>query len=714
MLEPLVAPIKKLLVANRGEIACRVIKTAKKMNIETVAIYSSVDRNAMHVKMADEAYLVGGPESQKSYLNKDRILDIAHRSSTSAIHPGYGFLSENYEFCQRCNNEGIVFVGPSPDSIRSMGIKSESKRIMIDARVPVVPGYHGQTQTNDFLMQQADQIGYPLLIKPVRGGGGKGMRIVYKREEFFESLESSRRESLKSFGDQTMLLEKYILRPRHIEVQVFGDSFKNHVHLHERDCSIQRRHQKVIEEAPAPLLSDSKRNDLGVQAVKAAKAVDYLGAGTVEFIMDTDNGEFYFMEMNTRLQVEHPVTEMITGIDLVEWQLLVASGYPIPKKQEDIPMHGHSMEARIYAENPNDNFLPDTGTLSYIVPPTSSGYINAKDLDTIRLDTGVETGDTISPYYDPMISKLVVWDQDRSKAREKLARCLERYSVCGVSTNIDFLKKVVTHEAFAAADVGTDFIEKHYDGLMKDKPLQNTPTYISQKFSTICAALFRFIYDPRELADNAIATSFDIKDSFRMIGAQRPKRTMRFYNPYCQNSLEVTIELTGYLEGQVTIADSESDFKLSNRVKVERCPSVSLNGFNNLRIQIADESQHEFSVQLLSPKTKGESVVIVDEGSNCRELYKLEFNDCFSRKADDTSAVNSLGFKGAISPMPGIIEKILVSVNDKVVKGQNLILVNSMKMEYTSKASDDGVVENITCSVGDIVSKDSVLIKLRQ
>lgn len=393
--------ITKLLIANRGEIACRIIRTARRLQIETVAVYSDVDKDSMHVAMADHAVHVGPAQSAHSYLLKDRIVNAAIKTNSQAIHPGYGFLSENTSFAQYCQSNNIIFIGPPPNAIESMGIKSKSKEIMYEAGVPVVEGYHGKDQNSDFLQHQANKIGYPVMIKAIKGGGGKGMKIVSKESEFFENLMSAKRESLSSFGDDSVLIEKYIQQPRHVEVQVFADQHKNCVYLFERDCSVQRRHQKVMEEAPAPRLSESLRQHLGETAVRAAKAVGYEGAGTVEFIFDNATNKFYFMEMNTRLQVEHPITEMITGVDLVEWQIKVAEGEQLPLKQNEIKFRGHSVQARIYAEDPYNNFLPAAGNLQYLDYPTVS--------DDVRVETGVRQGDDVSVHYDPMIAKLVVW-----------------------------------------------------------------------------------------------------------------------------------------------------------------------------------------------------------------------------------------------------------------------------------------------------------------
>ncbi|XP_068960892.1 methylcrotonoyl-CoA carboxylase subunit alpha, mitochondrial isoform X2 [Petaurus breviceps papuanus] len=449
--------IAKVLIANRGEIACRVIRTARKMGVQSVAVYSEADQNSMHVEMADEAYCIGPAASQQSYLSMEKIIQVAKDSASQAIHPGYGFLSENTEFAELCKQEGIIFIGPTSSAIRDMGIKSTSKAIMSAAGVPIVEGYHGEDQSDQCLKEHAGKIGYPVMIKAVRGGGGKGMRIGRSEGEFQEQLESARREAKKCFNDDAMLLEKFVDTPRHVEVQVFGDQHGNTVYLFERDCSVQRRHQKIIEEAPGPGIDPEVRRKLGEAAVKAAKAVNYVGAGTVEFIMDS-NHNFYFMEMNTRLQVEHPVTEMITGTDLVEWQLRIAAGEKLPLSQEEIKLKGHAFEARIYAEDPRNNFMPGAGPLVHLSTPPPE--------PSVRIETGVRQGDEVSVHYDPMIAKLVVWAADRQAALRKLRYSLHQYNVTGLNTNIDFLLSLSRHPEFEAGNVHTDFIPQHCHDLL--------------------------------------------------------------------------------------------------------------------------------------------------------------------------------------------------------------------------------------------------------
>ena len=450
----------KILIANRGEIACRIIKTARAMGVATVAVYSEADRNALHMKMADESAYIGPAASSESYLVGSNIIQAALDTGAEAIHPGYGFLSENADFCRQCEAHNLIFIGPPIEAIVAMGSKSAAKKIMADAGVPLVPGYHGDDQSPALIKQAANKMGYPVLLKAAAGGGGKGMRAVHAEAEFDEALDAAKREALNSFNDDIMLVEKYLLNPRHVEIQVFCDSHGNAVYLFERDCSVQRRHQKVIEEAPAPRMSETLRQQMGEAAIKAAVAINYQGAGTVEFLLDSRGG-FFFMEMNTRLQVEHPVTEMISGQDLVEWQLRVACGEPLPRSQQQLQINGHAFEARIYAEDPEHDFLPATGRLKILQPPLETA--------NVRVDTGVVEGDDVSIYYDPMIAKLVVWDLDRDRALQRLTQALSEYRIAGLTTNIGFLYNLATSQAFINGDVDTGYIENHQQEIFRQR-----------------------------------------------------------------------------------------------------------------------------------------------------------------------------------------------------------------------------------------------------
>ncbi|MFN5100384.1 MAG: acetyl/propionyl/methylcrotonyl-CoA carboxylase subunit alpha, partial [Burkholderiaceae bacterium] len=448
---------KKILIANRGEIACRVTATARRLGIHTVAVYSEADAQSQHVAMCDESVLIGPAPAKESYLRIDRIIAAARDTGAEAIHPGYGFLSENEEFANACEAAGIVFIGPPASAIRAMGSKAAAKALMERASVPLVPGYHGEQQAPDFLREQADAIGYPVLLKASAGGGGKGMRIVERSEDFASALASCQREAINSFGDDRVLVEKYLQRPRHIEIQVFADTHGECVYLFERDCSVQRRHQKVLEEAPAPGMTEERRQAMGTAAVNAARAVGYVGAGTVEFIVNQD-GSFYFMEMNTRLQVEHPVTELITGTDLVEWQLRVAAGEPLPMQQQDLRIDGHAIEARIYAENPEKGFLPSTGSLIHLRLPDAVAFTQG----VVRIDAAVREGDAITPHYDPMIAKLIVHGDDRSQALSRMQQALQAIEIVGPATNVAFLERLITTPAFTDAELDTGLIERHH------------------------------------------------------------------------------------------------------------------------------------------------------------------------------------------------------------------------------------------------------------
>ncbi|XP_045358788.1 methylcrotonoyl-CoA carboxylase subunit alpha, mitochondrial isoform X3 [Leopardus geoffroyi] len=537
--------IAKVLVANRGEIACRVIRTAKKMGIQSVAVYSEADKNSMHVDMADEAYSIGPAPSQQSYLSMEKIIQVAKISAAQAIHPGYGFLSENMEFAELCKQEGIIFIGPPSSAIRDMGIKSTSKSIMAAAGVPVVEGYHGEDQSDRCLREHARRIGYPVMIKAVRGGGGKGMRIVRSEEEFQEQLESARREAKKCFNDDAVLIEKFVDTPRHVEVQVFGDHHGNAVYLFERDCSIQRRHQKIIEEAPGPGINSDVRKKLGEAAVRAAKAVNYVGAGTVEFIMDSKHN-FYFMEMNTRLQVEHPVTEMITGTDLVEWQLKIAAGEKIPLSQEEITLQGHAFEARIYAEDPDNNFMPGAGPLVHLYTPQA-------DLCT-RIETGVRQGDEVSVHYDPMIAKLVVWAANRQAALTKLRYSLLQYNIVGLHTNIDFLLSLSGHPEFEAGNVHTDFIPQHRKELL--------PSRKATAKELLCQAALGLILKEKAMSDVFKIQSQDRYSPFASSSGRRLNTCYTRNITLRDGKKNVAIAVTYNLDGSYSMQIQDKTFRV--------------------------------------------------------------------------------------------------------------------------------------------------------
>ncbi|XP_022823307.1 methylcrotonoyl-CoA carboxylase subunit alpha, mitochondrial [Spodoptera litura] len=668
--------ISKVLIANRGEIACRVMKTARKLGVRTVAVYSDADKHAMHVEMADEAYHIGPAPSTQSYLNAAKILEVAKKSNSQAIHPGYGFLSENVEFCEKCASEDVIFIGPPPAAIRDMGIKSTSKAIMSAAGVPIVKGYHGEEQSIEKLQAEAQRIGFPLMIKAVRGGGGKGMRIAMTEADFLPQLESAKRESLKSFGDDNMLLEQYITDPRHVEVQVFADMHGNAVHLFERDCSVQRRHQKIIEEAPAPGLSEETRRSLGEAAVRAAKAVGYVGAGTVEFILHRQTHEFHFMEMNTRLQVEHPITEMITGTDLVEWQLRVAAGEQLPLSQEQIIRRGHAVECRIYAEEPRAGFLPRAGTLHRLTQPIPEEFV--------RVETGVREGQEVSVHYDPMIAKLVVWGRDRSEALAKTRAKLSEYQVAGLETNVNFLLRLSGASAFVSGDVHTAFIPQHEAELFpaSDNVLSET--------RAIQAAL-------GHLLTNQVAST--VQDNWKGISVQpqswRPNYELQKTIPlrFDEKDLKVTVK---YESAPNTYSVKVNDGEWR---QVEASLQTTEKGLR-LNTLIGDKKTN---VGLLTHDTQ---VHVYDEnGQTVVELPRPKYQ---ATSVDTAAAANS-----ASSPTPGVLERILVSKGDKVVKGQPLFVVIAMKMEYVVRSPRDGVVAGLApFKLGDSVGKGAQVVML--
>ncbi|KAI8850214.1 3-methylcrotonoyl-CoA carboxylase, subunit alpha [Chytridium lagenaria] len=649
----------KILIANRGEIACRVMRTAKKLGIKSVAVYSEADTNAMHVAMADEAFLIGPAASQESYLKMEKIIDVAKRAGAQAIHPGYGFLSENASFADLVKRSGLEFIGPPAQAIIDMGSKSASKEIMIKANVPVVPGYHGANQDPEYLQAEAGKMGYPVLIKAVKGGGGKGMRIVDKEADFMDMLESSKREAIKSFGDDTVLVEKYIVRPRHVEVQVFADKFGNAVYLFERDCSVQRRHQKILEEAPAPHLSPELRLDLGQKAVAAAKAVNYVGAGTVEFILDTDTNKFYFMEMNTRLQVEHPVTEMITDTDLVEWQLEVASGNPLPKEQDDLAILGHAFEARIYAENPDNGFLPDTGPLRHLsFPPTSTD---------VRIETGVRQGDEVSVHYDPMISKLVVRGENRTAALRVLRKALGEFEVVGLNTNIDFLKRLASHPAFIDGDVETGFIkvEATFLGLIGASQLKPVDSY-SDPWSNRGLTGFRLNH-----ASERVVKLLDGEKEVMVIVSKRTSETQRIVD--------------------LTVVDASG-----KTTKFEGARVLGVEADGNVIADIGDRRVVGRVVR------EGDRLQVFFEGEKTTLGVPLDPGMVSNATASSAGSVKT--------PMPCKISAVSVAAGQEVTKGQNLIILEAMKMEHVIKSPRDGKIKKVHYKVGDLVGEGKNLV----
>ena len=660
---------KKILIANRGEIACRVAATARRMAIRTVAVYSDADAHANHVRACDESVYLGGSAPKDSYLRWEKILEAAKATGAEAIHPGYGFLSENEEFARACADAGLVFIGPPPSAIKDMGLKAESKQLMEKAGVPLVPGYHGADQDPALLQREADRIGYPVLIKASAGGGGKGMRAVDKSADFAAALASCQREAINSFGDDAVLIEKYVQRPRHIEIQVFGDTHGNCVYLFERDCSVQRRHQKVLEEAPAPGMTEAMRQEMGAAAVAAAKAVNYVGAGTVEFIVEQRDGgamNFFFMEMNTRLQVEHPVTEAITGLDLVEWQLRVAFGEPLPLQQGELRIHGHAIEARICAENPDNNFLPATGSLHVYRKPQHTAFQRSR----VRIDDGVREGGEISPFYDSMIAKLIVHGSTRAEALARLDAALAQVHIVGVSTNVQFLRGILATDSFANANLDTALIERERAVLFDREPL-GLPL-------AAAASIARTLLDER--ATNT-GDPFSRRDGWRSLGVAQRIFSFEFRGAPQSATLR-------YLhDGALMLAVGD----VSGLLEIGRLPDgqfeVSFNGARHTLDVYANEAvAHVFAAHGAT------RILAIDRLAH----------------AGDTHAEGGR----LTAPMPGKVVSFAVKSGDKVAKGQPLAVMEAMKMEHTIAAPADGTVEELLYAPGDQVTEGAELLRL--
>ena len=670
---------EKILIANRGEIACRVAATAKRLGVKSVAVYSDADANARHVAACDEAVRIGEASPRDSYLRWERIIDAAKATGAQAIHPGYGFLSENEDFAQACAAAGIAFIGPPPSAIRAMGLKSESKQLMEKAGVRLVPGYHAADQDPALLKREADRIGYPVLIKASAGGGGKGMRVVLAGEEFDAALASCKREAINSFGDDAVLIERYVQRPRHIEIQVFFDTHGNGVYLFERDCSVQRRHQKVLEEAPAPGMTEERRREMGEAAVAAARAVNYVGAGTVEFICEQD-GRFYFMEMNTRLQVEHPVTEAISGHDLVEWQLRVASGEPLPATQADLKIRGHAIEARICAENPDANFLPATGTLSVLKWPAHVSFRRNEDGEgfhdpaPVRVDTGVNEGDAITPYYDSMIAKLIVWGQDREQALARLDAALAGTHIAGVVNNVSFLRRVAKTPSFAEAHLDTALIERERENLFGKTglPLEVAAAGVVARAVSL-------------LQQSVGADPWSRRDNWRMHGVS----VQRFDLEWQGQALEVLLKSQHGGAALLVVGDVELPFEA--RPLGDDRYDVTLGARESTRRLSLTVYQLGEQVSVFAPNGSAQVTVI------------------------DTLAHAGEGHKEAgrlTAPMPGKVIAYLVKRGDAIKTGQPLAVLEAMKMEHTIAAPRDGTVAELLFAPGDQVSEGGELLTL--
>jgi len=678
----------KILIANRGEIACRVAATARRMGVRTVAVYSNADASAKHVAACDEAVHIGGSAPKDSYLQWQRILDAAKATGAQAIHPGYGFLSENEAFANACAEAGLVFIGPPASAIQAMGLKAESKRLMESAGVPLVPGYHGADQDPHMLQHEADRIGYPVLIKASAGGGGKGMRAVEKAEDFAAALASCKREAINSFGSDAVLVEKYAQRPRHIEIQVFGDTHGNCVYLFERDCSVQRRHQKVLEEAPAPGMTPELRAQMGAAAVAAAKAVNYVGAGTVEFIVEQppEGGmRFYFMEMNTRLQVEHPVTEAITGLDLVEWQLRVANGEPLPLKQEDLHIHGHAIEARICAETPDNQFLPATGRLDVYRLPACTEFLPPLPLgegrgegsraasQPVRVDAGVREGDVISPFYDSMVAKLIVHGRTRAEALAKMDAALAQTRIVGLSTNVQFLRHVVASPSFAQANLDTALIPREAGVLFHQDKVGLNLAVASAVAQTLLAERASEGKDP-----------FSRRDGWRPHGLT----VRRFDFEYQGEAMQAS--LTYLHDGALQLAVGET----SGLLAFEALPAA-----NGTLMDLRFMGQR----QTVQTWQRDEVVhVFCDLGATT--IIELDALAHAGEAAHDVGRLTA--------PMPGKVVSFSVKAGDMVKKGQPLAVMEAMKMEHTIAAPADGTVAELMYAPGDQVAEGAELLKI--
>jgi 3-methylcrotonyl-CoA carboxylase alpha subunit len=659
---------ERVLIANRGEIACRVIRTCRRLGIRTIAVYSEADKDAQHVRQADEAWPIGGPRPADSYLRADAILDVAKKSGAQAIHPGYGFLSENTAFARACHDAGIAFIGPKPESIEAMGSKAEAKALMAKHGVPLVPGYHGENQEPAFLAEQARATGFPLMIKAAAGGGGKGMRIVRAEKDFADALASAQREAQSSFGDARVILERYVEHPRHIEFQVFGDAHGRVIHLNERECSAQRRYQKVLEETPSPFLTPERRKAMGEAAVAAAKAVDYVGAGTVEFIVGQD-GTFFFMEMNTRLQVEHPVTEMTLGFDLVEWQLHVAAGEPLPLEQEDIDRRarGHAIEVRLYAEDPEQNFLPGSGRLATLRLPPPSTHV--------RLDGGVVEGDTVTIFYDPMIAKLIVWDANRAQALQRLREALAECEIAGPKSNIAFLERLVRHPVVVEGRIDTGYLDRHLDEFVSGHSEPDARTL----FAAAVAAL---------LADEAAvrADPADPHSPWASADAWRVGHAGKRIVALARGDERYEVEAHGHA-GRYRLRHGEAVCEVDGARADGEVLDARFDG-EALRLPVRADAHR----------------VLLHDGDGRR--WRFDRTAAFAWEAKDAAGGNEV-----VAPMPGRVVLVKAKAGDSVAEGQELLVMEAMKMELALKAPRAGTVESVGAAQGDFVEADAVLVR---
>jgi 3-methylcrotonyl-CoA carboxylase alpha subunit len=660
---------ERVLIANRGEIACRVIRTCRRLGIHTIAVYSEADANAQHVRLADEAWPIGGPRPTESYLRGDAILDVARKSGAQAIHPGYGFLSENTAFARACTDAGIAFIGPRPESIDAMGSKAAAKALMEQHEVPLVPGYHGADQASEVLAEQARRTGFPLMIKAAAGGGGKGMRIVRSESEFADALASAQREAASAFGDTRVILERYVEHPRHIEFQVFGDTHGNVIHLNERECSAQRRYQKVLEETPSPFLDEARRAAMGEAAVAAAKAVNYVGAGTVEFIVG-QSGEFFFMEMNTRLQVEHPVTEETLGLDLVEWQLRIAAGEPLPLAQDQIHARGHAIEVRLYAEDPDQNFLPGSGKLLKLRLPAMSRHV--------RIDGGVIEGDTVTIFYDPMIAKLIVWDQDRPQALQRLRDALMACEIVGPKSNIAFLERLARHPVVTEGRIDTGYLDRHLieflagDAQPDDRVL----------FAATAAAL---LHDESAVLNKA-HDNVDPFSPWSRADAWRVGHAGKRIIALSLHGQRYEIEAYGH----------DGDYRLHHGETTADVRGARHDGS-------ALSARFDGEALRLPVRADGSRVTVHDAAGH---RHAFERAAAFAWQSKEGGGGNEI-----VAPMPGRIVLVKANAGDAVEEGQELLVMEAMKMELALKAPRAGTIASISATQGDFVEADAVLVR---
>ena len=660
---------ERVLIANRGEIACRVIRTCRRLGIHTIAVYSEADKDAQHVRLADEAWPIGGPRPADSYLRGDAILDVAKKSGAQAIHPGYGFLSENTGFARACIDAGIAFIGPRPESIDAMGSKAAAKALMEKHQVPLVPGYHGDNQDTDFLAEQARKTGFPLMIKAAAGGGGKGMRIVRAEKEFADALASAQREAASSFGDTRVILERYVEHPRHIEFQVFGDTQGNIIHLNERECSAQRRYQKVLEETPSPFLDATRRKAMGEAAVAAAKAVNYVGAGTVEFIVGQD-GTFFFMEMNTRLQVEHPVTEETLGLDLVEWQLRVAAGEALLLRQDQIHAQGHAIEVRLYAEDPDQNFLPGSGKLRTLTLPASSRHV--------RLDGGVVEGDTVTIFYDPMIAKLIVYDTDRTQALQRMREALAQCDIVGPKSNIAFLERLVRHPVVIEGRIDTGYLDRHLDEFLTG----DTPPSDQALFAATAAVL---LHDEAAVA-RAAAHGSDPHSPWASADAWRIGHAGKRIVALSLRDKRYEIEAHGH-DGHYQLQQGDARCDVHGARLNNGALSARFNG-EGVRLPVYADAQR----------------VSLHDAEGQR--YAFVRTAAFAWESKEGTGGNQI-----IAPMPGRIVLVKAKAGDKVEAGQEVLVMEAMKMELALKAPRAGTIESVSATQGEFVEADAVLVR---